>query len=431
VKRILPTLAWFLARQDFAYQKSLLDVLWEAPDVAEYSIERQVDFLLQKPLRNQQTTRPLVLVIDALDECANAKEVTRLLKKLLSIGVDLPMKFFLTSRPERHILTQFKSGLHRILRLHDIHQDLVEEDIFLYLNNQLTNVRDSYSGISSMFPAHWPATKDVKTLTRLSGKLFVYAFTAVQYIAAENPVERLRTLTRFTVDDNENRPFHGALDELYSLVLSTALDPKKRRKEDISITRRVLGAIFAIREPLYLSDLAKLLGVASHDIRVNIDRIHALICVPPHDQDGVVSTNYASLVDFLTTYRASEKMRIKLAVAHEDLANRCLGIIANCNTSYPLNPEQTLAIIPTSLKYACLHWAHHVVAVDNPVPLMRRVENVLLENFLFWLEVLNAIGMVSSASSSILRVLKAETTVSCTGVCILIAEQMRFFRNDA
>jgi hypothetical protein len=256
----------------------------------------------------------------------------------------------------------------------------------------------------------------------LSGKLFVYAFTAVQYIEDENPVERLRTLTRLTVDDGDNQPFHGPLDEMYSLVLSAALDRKKRRKEEISITRRVLGAVFALREPLNLSDLAMLLGVDPYVIRVSIDRIHALISVPPHDQDGVVSTFHASLVDFLTTERASEKMRINLADAHEDIANRCLGImnlnlrfnIANCKTSYLPNSQQTLASIPPSLKYACVHWAHHVVAVDNPVLLMRHVENVLLEKFLFWLEVLSAICMVRLASSSLFRVLTAETTVSCT-----------------
>jgi hypothetical protein len=37
-----------------------------------------------------------------------------------------------------------------------------------------------------------------------------------------------------------------------------------------------------------------------------------------------------------------------------------------------------------------------------------------LEKFLFWLEVLSAIGMVSSASSSLLWVFMAETIVSCT-----------------
>jgi hypothetical protein len=215
---------------------------------------------------------------------------------------------------------------------------------------------------------------------------------------------------RLRADDNDNQPFHGLLDEMYSLVLSTALDPRKHRREEISIMRWVSGAIFAICELLNLSDLATLLGVDSHVICMGIDRIHVLISAPPHNQDSVVSTFHASFTDFLTTERASEKIRINLAIAHEDLANRCLGImnvnlcfnIADCKTSYLPNSEQTLMPIPTSLKYACLHWAYHVVAVNNPVPLMLHVKNILLEKFLFWLEVLSAIGMVSSASSSLL-----------------------------
>jgi hypothetical protein len=43
---------------------------------------------------------------------------------------------------------------------------------------------------------------------------------------------------------------------------------------------------------------------------------------------------------------------------------------------------------------------------------MGHVEKVLSEKFLFWLEVLSAIGMVSSASSSLFRVFSAEKTVS-------------------
>jgi MoxR-like ATPase len=50
VKRILPTLAWFLARQDSQYQTSLLEILREAPDVADYTITRQVEFLLKNPI---------------------------------------------------------------------------------------------------------------------------------------------------------------------------------------------------------------------------------------------------------------------------------------------------------------------------------------------------------------------------------------------
>ena len=65
-------------------------VLREAPDVADYTIKWQVVFLLQTPLYpisvNQQHTRvtrpPLVLAIDALNECADAEEVKQLLPYL-------------------------------------------------------------------------------------------------------------------------------------------------------------------------------------------------------------------------------------------------------------------------------------------------------------------------------------------------------------
>ena len=183
VKRILPTLAWFLAHQNSEYQATLLEELRDAPDIVDYGIHRQVEFLLETPFPiNQQDTRrirpSLVLAIDALDKCTDSEEVEQLLKKLLSVCNDLPVKFFLTSRPERHIVVNFesvRSDIHRILRLHDIEQDIVEADILLYLNKQLSDIRLS-SCVPSMFPSGWPAPTDINTLTQLSGKLFIYAF---------------------------------------------------------------------------------------------------------------------------------------------------------------------------------------------------------------------------------------------------------------
>jgi len=196
-RRILPTLAWFLASQDMHYRECLLHILRDAPDVVDYSVERQFEFLVENPLRNISTDEqdthtarpPFVLVIDALDECADAEGVTKLLKKLLFVSRNLSVKFFLTSRPERHILTQFKSPeseLHRILHLHDIEQDLVAADISLYLHRQLADIRSS-----SYLPPSWPARRDVEILTHRAGKLFIYAFTAVKYIEDEDPVDRL------------------------------------------------------------------------------------------------------------------------------------------------------------------------------------------------------------------------------------------------
>ena len=221
VRRILPTLAWYLARRDLQYRASLLAILQEHPDVADYTIERQVNFLLEQPLNDvsaeqqgsQRIWPPLVLVIDALDECADPEEVEELLKSLLSISKDPYVKFLLLSRPERHILTGFdspRSDLRRILRLHDIERDIVEADIRHYLLSQMIIIR-SESSLSE----DWPSEKDVDHLTRLAGTLFIYASTAIKYIKDHDPVGRLKTLTGFTVV--AGRPFNLALDEMYTL----------------------------------------------------------------------------------------------------------------------------------------------------------------------------------------------------------------------
>lgn len=428
--RILPTLAWFLARRDSVYRSSLLYILRDVPDVADYAIEMQVEYLLIEPFRqtviNQKGERPLlVLVIDALDECAETEEVKELLNKLLSISSDFPVKFFLTSRPERHIRMQFESPqskLHRVLRLHDIEQDLVQEDIFLYINARLKGIRSS--SVEDL-PPDWPARRDVQQLTRLAGKLFIYASTATRYIEDQNHVYRLQTLTGFTVIADQ--PFHDTLDQMYLFVLTAALDPKKCTQEEIGMTKKILAMVLATRVPLCLSDLARLLSISPHDIRVNLARIHAVIHVPPVKKDGVVSMFHASFADFLTTPgRAPENMVITLSTAHRILADGCLRImnsdlhfnIAECQTSYLPNSEQILSTISPSLMYSCLHWAHHVVTADNVGPLLSSLEIVLLQKFLFWLEVLSATGTVNLASSTLMRVLTAETTVRRSPACI-------------
>jgi len=430
VKRILPTLAWFLARQYSQYKSTLFEVLRDAPDVADHPIQHQVELLLEIPLHRVFVDRqlpPLVLAIDSLDECADPEEVEQLLNKLLCVCKDLPVKFFLTSRPERHIVAHFESlqpEFHRVLRLHDIQQDLVEADILLYLKTRLADIRSSRR-FPSVFPPVWPSPRDIEILTRLSGKLFIYAFTAVKFIAAKNHVKRLQKLTRLTVDAGQ--PFYRPLDKMYSLVLSHALDPNECTSEEIYMTKRILGAIITIREPLRLSDFAKLLVVAPDEILGNTDRIRAVVNIPPSGEDGVVYTFHASFIDFLTTPgRAPENMRITLSTAHRDLANGCLQImnsdlhfnIANCTTSHFLNSKQTLATIPAPLKYASLHWAHHLDAADDTCSLLPLLENFLFEKFLFWLEVLSVSGMAGRASSIIARV--SERTVSCNFVHVLI-----------
>ena len=206
--------------------------------------------------------------------------------------------------------------------------------------------------------------------------------------------------------------------------------------EEICMTKRILSAIIAIREPLHVSDLARLLVVSPDDIWENTDRICAVVNVPRIGVDGVVSTFHASFVEFLTTSgRAPENVKITLSSVHRDLAHSCLDImntqlhfdIAKCKTSYLLNSKQTLGTILTALKYVSLHWAYHIELANDSASLMPPVEKFLFEKFLFWLEVLSVSGMSSQASSTISRALT--TAVSGNIVCVLIMPLSDNFRD--
>ncbi|ELU35793.1 NACHT domain-containing protein [Rhizoctonia solani AG-1 IA] len=112
----------------------------------------------------------LVVVIDALDECSNANGVRTILDVLFRITPTLPLKFFVTSRPEPDIRQRIEAQSDRsrtMCVLHEIEKSLVQADIELYLRDELGN------GVSE---------HDLIKLAKLSDNLFIYAATAIRYV---------------------------------------------------------------------------------------------------------------------------------------------------------------------------------------------------------------------------------------------------------
>ncbi|KAJ7850490.1 hypothetical protein B0H14DRAFT_3451885 [Mycena olivaceomarginata] len=89
--------------------------------------------LLQEPMQAVKSEMPesVIVVIDALDECDDGDASQQFLETLLKLAVDLPIKFFLTSRPEPAIREKMLTpGYSRsVLHLHDIEESIVEADI--------------------------------------------------------------------------------------------------------------------------------------------------------------------------------------------------------------------------------------------------------------------------------------------------------------
>ncbi|KAF8601236.1 hypothetical protein BDV93DRAFT_585628, partial [Ceratobasidium sp. AG-I] len=139
VNLILPTLAYQLARFSRPFQHHLSKAIEKDPDIHTRKIPEQFQKLIVEPLLKSKDTIPLdlVVVIDALDECDNKGGVCQILGVFLSHSTQLPLKFFVTSRPEPRILDQMKDGPNRnvpaSLYLHDIERSIVSEDIRTYL----------------------------------------------------------------------------------------------------------------------------------------------------------------------------------------------------------------------------------------------------------------------------------------------------------
>lgn len=418
VKRIFPTLAMSLAQRFPTYRLALLDVLREDPDAAQKKLEVQVERLLEQPLHAAfgDKTPTLVLAIDALDECADDKATGLMLTTLISKLPRIPVKFFITSRPERHIRAQLESGRPDIhfIRLHDVENVIVEADISCYLTNTLHAIRavsNSYT-----FPPEWPSHVDIAILTKLAGSLFIYAFTALEYVRDDDPVERLKTLTGFV--GTPGKALTKNLDAIYTHILSKALDSGVCEDEERSVTKYILAAILTVREPLCLDNLGGLIGMPGQRIRSRLDRLHAVIEVPPQDDRGVVSPFHASFGDYLTSRKRANDLFIDPSDGHHILAHSCIENMASklrfnlsgCRTSHLPNSDQNLTPLHPHLIYSCLYWPHHLtVALDKP--LVYRALEVFQQKFLFWLEVLSVVQKVDSASSLVMMVLTAEIMV--------------------
>ncbi|EMD31454.1 hypothetical protein CERSUDRAFT_144952 [Gelatoporia subvermispora B] len=422
IKRIIPTLAVSLAYQFPAYKWALMEVLRKHPDAGHDKVEFQVERLLRSPLREAfgDVLPTLVLVVDALDECADEDATSTILTHLLQVSSWMPIKFFVTSRPEQHIRSRFDmegAGIRRILRLHEMEDSIVEADIYIYIGHRLREVRQfmAASDPSYPFPPKWPTQTDIATLAHQAGKLFIYAFTATGYIQKTDPVERLRRFTGLKI--TAGRPMNGPLDDMYTFILDKALDPKQYEAEELCSIRRILAAILTVREHLSLNVLAELIDIPPQRIRIMLQALHTVVYVPPQDHDGVVSTFHASFGDFLTTPERAGQFLIDRQAVHRDLADGCIRImdsdllhfnVSGCQTSYLPNEKQKCAALPKQLTYACIHLYDHIAALEDASTQLQCLSTVLFRKFLFWLEVLSTLRQTYEADCLLEELLDAD-----------------------
>jgi hypothetical protein len=182
--KFFTSLAMQLAYAVPSLQTHIRDAVRERSDIASLSPSEQWRQLVLSPLSNLQSEsyQSYILVVDALDECGDDKDV-RIILQLLAEARSIKtvqLRVFLTSRPEipvLHGMHCIPQAEHQDFTLQDIPLAIVNHDISLFLEYNLGTIRQEWS-----LGASWPGEVVLRELVHKSSGLFIWAATACQFI---------------------------------------------------------------------------------------------------------------------------------------------------------------------------------------------------------------------------------------------------------
>ncbi|CAE6450329.1 unnamed protein product [Rhizoctonia solani] len=394
VKRIIPSIAYQLARFSLPFLTVLSAALEKDLDVHSSALHIQFEELIVKPLQATINTLPegLVIVIDALDECENKESTGRILDILLSKAADLPVRFLVSSRPEAEIYDRMMDNqtTSRMV-LHELNKIEVQVDIEKYLRAQLAPMK--------------PSDEHIAALVAKAGILFIYAATAVRYIGYDNfqsdPHDRLRAI--LATSESQEDEDHEEINELYTTVLEAALGNRRLRKVERDSMRQVLNTVICARDPLTVSGLSELLRIYNADrVRAVLRPLWSVLHVVGTNE--LVTTLHASFPDFMFDSGRSKANHCDWQAHNCTLAEHCLERIkqtqpqfniCRLESSYlpddivPSIKERVTNAIPSHLLYACRYWGDHVEAGKCASTLTVQLWDFLSRRLLLWMEVLN------------------------------------------
>ncbi|KAG8687181.1 hypothetical protein FRC08_012121 [Ceratobasidium sp. 394] len=397
-KLILPTLAYQLANFSYPFRYALSQILDQDRDVHTRRISEQFEKLLYIPLHEVQHSLPcdLVVVIDGLDECDNDRGVGEILDVLFNRLSIMPIKFFLTSRPEPAIrsrmLRREAGDRDRFeLHLHELDKGVVREDVRKYLQAGLKH------------PDLILSKQDLETLTKRSGVLFIYAATVVRYIGAHDFLrsnERLKDVLEATTGSNGS---DQEISSLYNLILKRAFEDPRLIGRERDEMRFVLETAICVQEPLTARVMAGVLGIKGE--RSVYSALGSLRSVLNVQNDGTITTLHKSFPDHMLDPTRSLNFCCDPRKRHGWLARRCLDLISTpCNPPFnmcglgPLSTiDDVLYLDETSkisgpLFYACRYWAAHLQLAERPEDIfngINKLDSFLLVRLLLWVEVVN------------------------------------------
>ncbi|KAF9512026.1 hypothetical protein BS47DRAFT_1318551, partial [Hydnum rufescens UP504] len=412
---VLPTLAFQLAQSDNMFMEAIVDALKQDPGVGQRGLLSQLQGLILTPLLTiNPCQKPILLILDALDECEE-KGAAEILQLMFAHIARIPfLRILITSRPQPHLFSVFNKAPNLMkTALHDIDASVVQQDIRFYISTELAKIPRK---LDLEMPTDWATEVEKNTLVEKSGKLFIYAATAIRFIGDDrvrDPETHLRLILHAQSLREAGATPYSQLDNLYMEVLRNSLSPLNRR-EILKRLQIVVGSIVLLREPLPLHSLANFVQYGIHIVEGSLHHLHSVI-VPPSDIHEAPRIYHPSFIEFITDpSRCTMTEFVIVAVPEQELrhAIRCFELmaihlkrdVAGISDPSLLNrdvegfEEKVREALSPEVQYACRYWVSHLSRVEvGEARIMEALEVFSMRSILWWFEAMSLLGSVSNA----------------------------------
>ncbi|KAI0062659.1 TPR-like protein [Artomyces pyxidatus] len=365
--------------------------------VATAGPSRQFDDLLLPLSPLYPTDRPLVIVIDALDE--GYKPSDRPEAGLLTILRDsiqrLPGNFriLITCRPDNKIMPFLESKPHVVQFKRALSGEAAHGDVKTYVYQRLRQILTSKNLPEDL--------SYVSLLIEKSEGLFIWVATILNFLwTCTSPVRQLERL--LTENSPSRLPAESKMDSLYQAIL----DSCNWDDEDFRVSYHLMmGTVLAAKSPISASAMQKLHGNTLSIGDMSRSPLRSLL-YGLDANDVPIHILHLSLREFLTL-RAPNQYMIDEEKHSQKLAQLCINIL---NRELPTDipglgfstqeeyDDQTMSLpriyigyIAEPVLYACRFWPAHLISIKDGLvdESLRTALSFLVTNRLvIWMEVI-------------------------------------------
>ncbi|KAI8633878.1 putative WD-repeat protein [Xylariaceae sp. FL1651] len=417
--KVAITIAAQLADAVSELQKHIKHAVASNPRILDLGLYDQWDKLVVKPLAQLDKDTfplPIVIVVDALDECDDEKDVALLLQCLNAATIieGSPLRVFVTSRPEQPI----NFGFNRILRdahqdfvLHNIEDSIVNEDLMLFYKDRLSCISEQFK-----LEDRFLSDETIQALVAKSSRLFIHAATVCRFIEDGKTLANKRLSELVAAGGAPLKP-EKELDRMYLTVLnnsvSTHLDADEVAKQQ-NLFKNIIGSIVVLFDIMTFAGLAILLSEPGDDIIRMLQSLHSVLDIP-EEETSPVRLLHPSFRDFLLdpVRCDSQRFSVNAKATHRLLFNNCLRLMKEhlrrnmCKLTHPgfrardVSKADVDKCIPLPVQYACRHFVHHLQQSDVDVNEHPDIVDFFNTQLLYWLEALSLLNQLSEGITMI------------------------------